>query len=718
MPTNSTSNKLAIKRLLSNAKKCIKSDDIVNAKESYNNVLTLQPHNSIAKKGLAKLKNNSKQTINTRQSNPSEIETNELVGIYHSGDMLKTENSSKDLLQKYPKSLIILNILGVSLLRQGKLEESIKTYSLMIKINPDYAEAYSNRGVAYMELKHFEKSIEDFKNAIGINPNYAEAYNNLGSSLRNLNKQNEAIDNYNLAIKINPNFSDAYSNRSSVLIDFGEYQKAIESCNQAININPNQSEAFFNKGLALQKIGKIEESIHSYKQAIKIKPSYLAAYINLAIVMYKSGLIDEAIQNYNFAIKIKPDCSEAYLSLGTIFREQGYLKKSEENFNLAIQFKLDSFDAYNNLGVLLQESGRFDEAKQKYKNAMQIKPSNGDTHFNYSIISKYKKGSNTLKLLQDAYSDTNIDNHNSMLISFALAKAYDDIGEYSNSYTCLSKGNLLRKNEINYDIKKDKELINNIKSIFSNLNLAENTTTKKVLPIKPIFIVGMPRSGTSLVEQILASHSKVYGAGELTELNEIILSLLPVFNINNQQKGISYIKYFNTIREEYIKALSNLNVPELIITDKMPLNFLYIGFILCAFPEAKIIFINRDPRATCWSNYKQHFSTGNGFSYDLTDLVEFYKMGEELKTLWDKLFHNKIYNLHYESLIKNQYDETSNLLKYCDLEWENHCLDFHKTKRLVKTASVSQVRKKIYTSSSEAWRNYENELQPLLDAFS
>jgi tetratricopeptide (TPR) repeat protein len=653
---------------------------------------------------------------NKKQFNPSENEINNLVNLYHTGDMLKTENSSRNLVKKYPKSLIALNILGVSLLQQNKYKESIKIYSKAIEINPSYAEAYSNRGVAYMELKYFEKSTKDFEQAIRINPNYAEAYCNLGSSLKNINKPNEALNNYNLAIKINPNFADAYSNRATILIDYGEYIKAIDSCDRAININPNKFDAFFNRGIAFEKIGELKESINSYKQAIRINPNYIIAYINLANLMNKSNLIDEAINNYHIAIKIKPDCAEAYYGLATIFRELGLLKESEENFNLAIKFNPNFYDALNNFGVLLQELGRLDEAKLKYKSAIKIMPSLADAHYNYSIINEYKKNSSILKLLQMIYLDDSIDSHSSMLISFALAKAYDDIGEYSKSYKCLSKANLIRKTEINYDIGKDKELVNKIKNIFSDFNVLENTVTKKPLTIKPIFIVGMPRSGTSLVEQILASHSKVHGAGEITDLNSIITSLLPDFK--STKNKTSYVKHFNTIREKYINALTNINVPELIITDKMPLNFLYIGFIFCAFPEAKIIFVNRDPRAICWSNFKQHFSTGNGFSYDLTDMVEFYKMGAELKELWEKLFHNKIYNLQYENLTENQLDETKKLLKYCELEWENDCLDFHKNNRIVKTASVSQVREKIYTSSCEAWRNYENELQPLLDDLS
>ena len=301
-----------------------------------------------------------------------------------------------------------------------------------------------------------------------------------------------------------------------------------------------------------------------------------------------------------------------------------------------------------------------------------------------------------------------------------MAKASEDIKDYEVSFNYLVEGNRLRKKELNYTIDTDRRLFSKIKDIFVRGDSTPGDITNEQASISPIFIVGMPRSGTTLVEQILASHSKVHGAGELEVMNKIVapvLSNIVEHNGNLETKTLSTEQAI-TIRDNYLKALTALIVPEKIITDKMPINFQWVGFILSAFPHAKIIHLNRDPRAVCWSIYKHNFTSkgnGNGYAYDLDDLVEFYKLYTDLMSFWHEQYPSRIYDIGYEALTENQEEETRNLLEYCDLEWENQCLDFHKTKRAVKTASSVQVRKSMYQGSSEAWRKYEEWLQPLID---
>ena len=235
--------------------------------------------------------------------------------------------------------------------------------------------------------------------------------------------------------------------------------------------------------------------------------------------------------------------------------------------------------------------------------------------------------------------------------------------------------------------------------------------------IRPIFIVGMPRSGTTLVEQIIASHHSVYGAGELTTLPTLISPIAKDYLAKDENNLPE--KAFLSIREQYLEELSSLNVPEDVITDKLPLNFQYIGFILSAFPEAKIIHLKRDARATCWSIYKRYFSdTGNAWAYNMDELAGFYGLYTELMADWHKLFPDKIYDMSYEDLTTNQEEETRKLLKYCELDWDENCLNFHTSKRVVKTASSLQVRQKMYQGSSEAWKKHEAYLQPLIKALS
>ena len=227
----------------------------------------------------------------------------------------------------------------------------------------------------------------------------------------------------------------------------------------------------------------------------------------------------------------------------------------------------------------------------------------------------------------------------------------------------------------------------------------------------------MPRSGTSLVEQIIATHQDVYGAGELKSLAKYSIPLLNQF-VEKKSKSISK-KVLDTIRNEYLESLFSFNISKNVVTDKMPLNFQYIGLILSAIPEAKIIHVKRDPMATCWSNYKYFFpSKGNGFSFDQDDLAGYYSIYSDLMTFWHDLFPNKIYDLNYEELTVNLEEETKKLLVHCNLEWDKNCLEFHKNNRVVKTMSTLQVREKIYQGSSENWKNYDNFLKPMIKGLS
>jgi len=314
-------------------------------------------------------------------------------------------------------------------------------------------------------------------------------------------------------------------------------------------------------------------------------------------------------------------------------------------------------------------------------------------------------------------ANPSISENNKKHLSFALGKAYDDIGDAESCFQHLLEGNRLRKKELGYDINSDKRLFSRIKSIFAADELPTIEETQPVTERKkqPIFIVGMPRSGTTLVEQVLASHSQVYGADELEILDRIVRQILG--NIHKVHFDKLTMDVVRDVRNVYLAKLDILGDDEPRITDKMPLNFMWTGFILTAMPEAKVINLQRDPVATCWSIFKHYFSSkGGGFAYDLVDIAEFYKLYIDLMDFWQGRFPNQIYDLNYEALTENQEKETRKLLNYCGLGWEDQCLAFHKTKRAVKTASSVQVRQEMYKGSSETWRKYETLIQPMIQA--
>ncbi len=546
-------------------------------------------------------------------------------------------------------------------------------------------------------------------------PNDPFLHSVLASCLVDSGQEDAAVRSYKRALQIKPDYVEVHNNLGGVFNALGQLDEAVASFERALKFSPDHVAAHYNLGNVLRKMGRLEAAARSYQRVLQIRPDQPEVYSNLGAVYRELGRMDAAVESYKQALKINPDFADAHNNLGNTFSDIGQQHAAISCFERALEIRPDFAKAYRNLGAVLLDLGQMDAAVESYKQALRIKPDHAGVHNNLSTLIKFKPDDTRIDLMESLLSNSETDEPDRMLLYFALAKAYDDTGKYNRSFDYLEKANRLRRKELNYDIADSHKLFSRIKETFTeHEELFENPLPYLHSAIQPVFIVGMPRSGTSLVEQILASHSMVFGAGELASMEKL---LYPAFLGSPDQGEGQQINrnFFRTIRIGYLEELTALNVSENIITDKMPLNFIWVGFILSAFPAAKIVHLNRDAMATCWSIYKHYFSSdGNGYAYDMLDLAQFYGLYTDLMAFWHECFPGRIYDVRYESLTENQEDETRKLLAYCDLDWEDGCFDFHKTKRAVKTASASQVRRKMYKGSSDAWKNYEAHLQPLI----
>ena len=453
-------------------------------------------------------------------------------------------------------------------------------------------------------------------------------------------------------------------------------------------------------------------AIETYKKAIAIQHAYPTAHHNLGVIYFQKDQMTSAIKSFEWAIAYSPNYSEAIRNLGSALQKINQLDEAKKQFEKVISLDPEYAQAYEDLGILCEIINLPNEALSYFEKALKVNPYLTNSYRNLSKLIKFKAKDPLISQMESLYSKSDLHPLHKINLCFSLAKAYEDLNQKDNFFKFLNEGNALRKKELNYDIIQSNNVHSTIINLFSSNQTVINKP-KKNSKIKPIFIVGMPRSGTTLVEQIISNHHKVYGAGELHTLRKVIDPILESY-LKDNKYTISK-KDLSLAREQYIDSLSNLNVSEKIITDKMPVNFRLIGFILFAIPEAKIIHIKRDARAICWSNYKHYFSAGNGFSFDQDDLVKFYTLYSEMMDFWHTLFPKKIYDISYEELTKNQKNETQKLLNYCELDWDNNCLNFHKNTRGVSTASSSQVRQKMYQGSSEAWKKYESNLKTIIE---
>ena len=406
---------------------------------------------------------------------------------------------------------------------------------------------------------------------------------------------------------------------------------------------------------------------------------------------------------------MKQDYAEAHSNLGSTLQELGRLDEAEVSYRQAIVLKPDYALAHNNLGVALQELGRLDEAEASCRQAIALKPDYAEAHRYLTLMKRFDAQDEQYSKMQELYLDENISEEQRCHINFGLAKACEDLGNFEQAYTHYGEGNVLRKKLLNYDINQDVELFRQIKFNYPRIeqnSLASEKTPKNLMPI---FIVGMPRSGTTLVEQIVSSHSQVTGAGELSFATQLGAPIARGLSDSNTDSLLNF-------REKYLKKLKSVSNGNLMITDKMPQNFLIIGLLAAAFPEAKIVHVKRNPAAVCWGNYKQYFTPKSfGYCYAIDDVLSYHKMYQNLMEFWGNSLGKRIYNLDYELLTGNQESETRQLIEYLGLDWEEKCLSPQNNRRRVATASNMQVRQKVYKGSSEQWKKYQSFLNGAFD---
>jgi tetratricopeptide (TPR) repeat protein len=508
-----------------------------------------------------------------------------------------------------------------------------------------------------------------------------------------------------------PNHDFAWKILSIVFKKTGKISESLNANEKLVRITPQNALAHYNLGNTYRELEKFSEAGESYKKAISIKPDFSEAYYNLGIVSKNNYKLEEAKKYYTQAIHLNPNFAEAYNNLGTVLENLGKLKDAEIYYKKAIAMRSNFAEACNNLATNLEQQGKFKDAQMNYEKAITMNPNLTNAYRQLSLIKKFHKYDEYYHKIRKIYLDENISDEQRCHINFALAKIYEDLENFEKAFQHLSEGNAIQKKLLKYNIKKDSELFDNVKSSFQKIKQSLPKIKKNKSKLSPIFIIGMPRSGTTLIEQIISSHSKVTGLGELPFVSQfgypITTGLLEFSN-----------ESLSKFRNDYLKKVESLIDRNFIFTDKMPQNFLYTGLIATSFPEAKILHIKRNPAAVCWANYKQWFKSKElGYSYSIDDIIEYHRLYEDLMEFWNNALKNKIYKVDYEALTINHENEIKKLIKYLGLNWEESCLSPEENDRSVSTASNIQIRNKIFKGSSQKWKNYKPFLNGTLDRF-
>jgi tetratricopeptide (TPR) repeat protein len=565
-------------------------------------------------------------------------------------------------------------------------------------------------GITHYRAGRLAEAESCYRRVLAIQPDHAGTHCNLGAVLQDQGKLDEAIAAYRQAIRISPHYALPRANLGTVLRKQGQLDEAIAEFRQAVRVQPDFAEAHFHLGIVLGDRRKLDEATAAFREAVRIKPDYAEAHCNLGIMYFDQGELDEAIASYRKAIRIKPDYAAAHFNLGIALCDQGKVDASIAAYREAIALKPNFADAHDGLGVALMQCGRFSEARESLQEAVRLVPDNARYRRGLSILAGVAVSDPGLAELEQLVSESSsraIDDR--IELHFALGKAYEDVGRYAEAFRQWVDGNALKRQQIAYDETTTLEELDRIRSVFTP-NLVQTSQNVVHSSSLPVFIVGMPRSGTTLVEQILASHPRVFGGGELPYLKRAVERTL--WKPGN---SAAIGEDIHNLGARYLAEIERLAPGAAHITDKMPRNFIFSGLIHLALPNAPIIHTIRDPIDTCVSCFSILFTEEQNFAYNLVELGRYYRRYQDLMAHWHRVLpRGRILDIRYEDVVADLEGQSRRIIAHCGLEWDPRCLAFHQTERQVRTASAVQVRQPIYNSAIGRWRAYSEFLDPLL----
>lgn len=624
-------------------------------------------------------------------------------------------------IQRNDKEALFHANLGEMYRQQGALDRAIQHGKKAVALDAMLATAHSNLGIAYYDGKEYDRAEACQRLALKINPRLACALNNMGSLMREHKRMAEAIDYYRQAYAFAPNYLEPLNNLGAVLVTEERPEEAVEVLAKALSLNPQYADAHCNLGFALKGLEQYEQAFQHFQTALQLTPDYAEAYLGIGGIYQERQNLAEAERAGQKAIELAPEKAEAHSMLGSIYTEMDQTGEALASFDRALALDPALSSALLGKGHLCMELGNLAAAEEFFRTALHDSPDDSlAARFHLTQAKKVHPGDeNMTALLAAAQEMERLPEHKKLSLHFALGKCYDDTGEYEQAMAHFSEGCRIKRKKITYDPAAQED-------IFARIIKALDRPAVEALcgggdpSDLPIFVLGMPRSGTTLTEQIIVSHPDVHGGGELPDLLQIahrplqIGAAMTEFPDNLQGLTREILAAWGA---DYVAGLRKRPPDARRMTDKMPGNFFMVGLIHLMLPNAKIVHVNRNPVDTCLSCFTRLFHHGQEQTYDLAELGQYYRQYRRLMDHWSSILPpGSFLDIHYEDLVADTEQQARRLLEYCGLTWDSACLNFHATKRKVRTASITQVRQPIYTSSVKRWRRYGKTLEPLLAA--
>ena len=606
--------------------------------------------------------------------------------------------------------------LGEAYRALGKLPEAEACYHRALELMPGSAEAHSNLGATMADQGELEEAVSCFRRALALKPEFAAAHFNLGNTLKRQAKLDDAIACYRRALELNPRHAEAHCNLGVAFKEKAMLGDAIACYRQALTLRPDCAEALCNLGDALHHQGNVDEAIACCRRALELKPDYAAAYNNLACSLWRQGKFEEASASCAKALALRPDYAEAHNNLANALHEEGKSEEAVASYRRALELKPDYLEAQGNLGGVLAAIGDFQAAESSFRAALRSNPRFAFAHAELAKLLGGRLSDDDLAAQQRLLEDKALANPQRLLLHFGLAQVLDARGRYREAAEHLAHANQLqlaewRKRGQEYDPQDHESRIDRIMEVCTPEFFARVYGFGLESDV-PVFVFGLPRSGTTLVEQILAAHPQVFAAGEVKFAGDSFAAL----GENGQDAAEGLRRLDRTTAQglamRHLDRLRALSGSAHRIVDKMPDNYMFLGLLACLFPRAKLIYCRRDLRDVAVSCWMTHFQTVR-WANDPRHIATRFCQHQRIMEHWRNVLPVPMLEIDYEETVADLEGVGQKLTAWCGLDWDPACLNFHRAKRPIRTASTVQVRRPVYRTSVGRWRHYEPYLAEL-----
>ncbi|MEM9386581.1 MAG: sulfotransferase [Pseudomonadota bacterium] len=657
---------------------------------------------------------NGRNTLEPRQA------FQQAASLIQAGELNAADELLAEALAAHQNDPNLLRLQGICLARQERFDEAEAKFTHVIRLAPQHAPVYEDLANAQLNLRKFEEAIASMRLAIEHSPNPAPAQQRLGELLSIIGRDSEAEQQFEQSLANDPQkraLAEAMEHANK-----GEAAKAEQIYRELLRKHPNDVDALRLLGVLNVKRERYDDATALFRRAVQLAPDFWKAWINLGTALSEQQKFDEADAAYREALALQPGSVHTLERLGANAMKASELETAVDWLEKSLAISADHFPSWLCLGHALKTLGQQEEAIDAYRRCIDAKADFGEAYWSLANLKTFRFDDDELASMEaqlESVADATDDEAQDAEIafSFALGKAWEDREDYAKAFDYYYRGNSKKRFKVNYDPIEFQDSTDRIIEVFTREFFAAREGWGHQ-DDSPILILGLPRSGSTLLEQILASHSQVEGTAEL----HYLLRAATQSGLNRTD-GIRYPQvmhelaphHIEGIGQEYVESTLKHRTGARYFTDKMPNNFPAIGFLHTILPNAKVIDARRHPLDSCLGTFKQLFASGQVFSYDLYDLAHYYTQYLRLVDHWNEVLPGKVLTVHYEHTVADLESQARAIADHCGLPWEDGMLAFHKNKRAVRTASSEQVRQPIYTSSVALWRRYEAQLGELID---